>query len=53
MFKYNGSMIAVQVERIRDSYLDLVSCDLKYRFDNVSKDYWIKQVNLMRTIQNK
>lgn len=49
-FAFNGRMLAVEVVRVHEGWVDLRSLDLKHVFNNVSKTHWLRQIEFMKQI---
>jgi|APCry1669192010_1035390.scaffolds.fasta_scaffold152805_1 hypothetical protein len=52
-FVYKNRLVPVQVRDITGDFLQLVSLDLKLVFSNVSKDAWLKQIEIIDKILNE
>ena len=48
MFNVDGKMLAVEILEVSGSVLKIVSCDLKYKWDNISITHWLRQVEFMK-----
>lgn len=51
LFKVDGKMVPVEVIRLNhDNTLKIMSCDMKYIWDNISHSKWLKQVEFLKQI---
>lgn len=49
-FNVNGSMLSVEIIQINGSVLKIMSCNLEYVWNNISKSTWLKQVEFMKQV---
>jgi len=52
-FVYQNRLVPVKVEKITGESLQLISLDLELKFSDVSKNAWLKQIQLMDKILNE